>query len=80
MPKSTPRGEPRASTAARIALTEAIVTNAVCPDNRAVTRLWDDRQAGLVLHVYPSGSRAYYVSWRQPGGGRRQRLVLSGHG
>jgi integrase len=72
MTKKIPRGKHRAGTAVRSALTEKIVAEAVCPADRASTLLWDDTQRGLVLRVYRSGSRSYYASWRQPGGGRRE--------
>lgn len=54
----------------RKTLTQAMIAAATCPPERFSQSLWDAKQPGLVVRIFPSGTKRYYFSFRQSGGGR----------
>lgn len=58
--------------AQRVKLTKALVDRATVPPGAAEARLWDTDVRALVVRVYASGARSY---WLHAGSGRRGRLL-----
>jgi hypothetical protein len=45
-----------------VPLTEAKIAAASCPPERNWEPLWDASQPGLVVRIYPTGTKTYYYS------------------
>lgn len=58
----------------RQALTVTRIERATCSQDQKQVRLWDSVQPGLLVRIYPSGSKVYWARWRQHGKVRWDRI------